>query len=204
MALFPFSEIRKFVRNSVPADWSFIEINEDLLSLEIFLKTPWPEFTAEAGLFVATPRRFDVGGLHVIHPDDACAHGFYNAESFEDIARPDCTGQPIGRVVGDLDGVGLVFKGDDGGDRTKDFFTSDTCGVIHLIEDGGFNVVAFAKSRGAAAADGGFGFLFANFEIRGNPVILLPADEWAHFRITVERRAQLDTLGLFGHGFDEF
>ena len=31
------------------------------------------EFTAEAGLFVSTPRGFDVGWLHMIHPDDACA-----------------------------------------------------------------------------------------------------------------------------------
>src|SRR5215469_17430740 len=201
MVLFPFSEIRKFSRNSVPADWSFVEIDKDLLGLEIFLKTPWPEFTAEAGLFVATPRRFDVGGLHVIHPDDARAHGFYNAKGFEDVARPDGTGETIRRVVGDLDGIGLVFEGDDGGDRTKDFFAGDTRGVIHFIEDGGFNVVAFAKSLGTAAADGGFGLLFANFKIRSNPVVLLLADERAHFCVAVERRAQLDTLGFFGHGF---
>jgi hypothetical protein len=35
------------------------------------------ELPTEAGLFIASPRRFDVGGLHVVDPDDSRAQRFY-------------------------------------------------------------------------------------------------------------------------------
>ena len=57
---------------------------------------------------------------------------------------------------------------------------------------------------GAAAADGDFGFLLAEFEIRGDAIVLLFADQRAHLGFAFERRAQLDALGLFRHGLDKF
>ena len=48
------------------------------------------------------------------------------------------------------------------------------------------------------------GFLFADLEIAADAIILFLADQWPHFRFAFERRAKLDALGFFGHGFDEF
>src|SRR5262245_17345199 len=97
----------------VPADWSFIEVDENLLGFEIFFEAPGTEFTAEAGLIVAAPRRLHIGRLHVIDPDDSGAKGFHDAESFIDIAGPDGAREAVRRVVGDLDGVGFAFERND-------------------------------------------------------------------------------------------
>jgi len=42
---------------------------------------------------------------------------------------------------------------------------------------------------------------FANFEIGTDAVVLLFADQWTHLRFALQRRAQLDALGFFRHGF---
>src|ERR1700691_2514568 len=73
---------------SVPSDRLFVQIDVDLLGLEIFLDAPWPQFPAESGLFVTTPRRLDVSWLHVIYPNNSRAQSFYHAKRLEDIARP--------------------------------------------------------------------------------------------------------------------
>src|SRR5262249_4807192 len=100
-------------KSLVPADRSFIEVDENLLGFEIFFQTPGTEFAAEAGLFVAAPRRLHVGRLHVIDPDDSGAKGFHNAESFVDIAGPDGARKTVRRVVGDFDGIGFTFERND-------------------------------------------------------------------------------------------
>src|ERR1700683_630290 len=74
---------------SVPADRLFIQIDVDLFGFEIFFDAPGASFAAKAGLLVAAPRGFYVGWWHVIHPDNACAQGFYGAHGFEDVACPD-------------------------------------------------------------------------------------------------------------------
>src|SRR6184192_1873916 len=56
---------------SVPTDRRFVQVNVHLLGFEIFLDSPRPKLTPETGLLVAAPRRFDVSGLHVIHPNNA-------------------------------------------------------------------------------------------------------------------------------------
>src|SRR5436189_323656 len=54
----------------VPPYRRLIQIDVHLLRLQIFFDSPWPQLTSEAGLLVATPRRFDICWLHVIDPDD--------------------------------------------------------------------------------------------------------------------------------------
>src|SRR5260370_5852716 len=78
--------------SSVPADRCFVQVDVDLLGFEIFFDAPGTEFTAEAGLFVSAPGGFDVRGLHVIHPDDACTQGLYGTHRLENVAGPYCSG----------------------------------------------------------------------------------------------------------------
>src|SRR5215469_7460684 len=109
MAFASLFSLRSF-KNSVPTDGRFVEIDEHLLGFEIFLEAPGAKLAAEAGLLITAPGRFDVGRLHVIDPDDARAHGLYDAEGLVDVASPDGSGQAVRRVVGDPDGLGFVFK----------------------------------------------------------------------------------------------
>src|SRR5215831_16507690 len=111
---------------SVPPDWLFIQIDMYLLRFEIFLDAPRSQLASKTRLFVATPRRFHVGRLHVIDPDDPSAQRFHCAESFEDVPSPDGSRQPIGRIIGDLDRVFFILEGDNRRDRAEDFLASDT------------------------------------------------------------------------------
>src|SRR3954452_1274927 len=86
----------------VPANRLFRKIDVDLLDVEIFLDAPFTELAADAALFVAAPGRLDVGRLHVVDPDDAGPQTFDDAHRAEDVARPDCGGQPVIGIVGDL------------------------------------------------------------------------------------------------------
>src|SRR6202047_1009681 len=58
---------------SVPSDRLFVQIDVDLLCLEIFPDSPRTQLSAKSGLLVPAPGRFDVGRLHVIHPDNSGA-----------------------------------------------------------------------------------------------------------------------------------
>src|SRR5205814_6712871 len=94
----------------VPSDGRLIQIDENLFGLEIFFESPGAEFAAEPGLFIAAPRRFNIGGLHVIYPNDSSAQGFHHAERFINIARPNRSSQTIRRIVRDADRVSLALK----------------------------------------------------------------------------------------------
>src|SRR5215472_12634437 len=188
---------------SVPGDGGFVEIDENLLGFEILFEAPRAKFAAKAGLFVAAPGRFDVRRLHVIDPNDAGAERFYDAESFVDVAGPDGSGEAVGRVIGDANGFRFAVERNDGSDGPEDFFASDARGVFHVVENRGLDVVALAELLGAAAADGNFGFLFADVEVGADAVVLFFADQRTHFGVAFQRRAELDALGFFGHGFDE-
>ena len=49
-----------------------------------------------------------------------------------------------------------------------------------------------------------FSFLLTDVKIGVDPVVLFFADERPHLGVAFERRTELDALGFFGHGFDEF
>src|SRR5205807_89206 len=150
---------------SVPADGSFVEIDEDLFGLEIFFESPGAQLAAKAGLLVAAPGSFDIRWLHVIDPNNTGTQGFDDAEGFIDIASPDRGGQAVGSVVGDANGFGFAVKGNHAGDGAKNFFASDACGVLDIIKNRGLEVVAFGELLRAAATDGELGFFFAELEI---------------------------------------
>src|ERR1017187_8354051 len=191
------------IRNLVPTDRRLVEIDEHLFGFGIFLETPGTKFATIAGLLVAAPRRFDVGRLHVIDPDDAGAERFHHAEGFVDVARPDSAGEPVGRVVGDADGVGFAVERNYGRDRAEDLFASDARTVIHIVENSRLDIVALVKLLRPAATDGDLSFFLADFEISGDAVVLLFADQRSHLGVALKRRAELNVLGLFGHGLDE-
>src|SRR5713101_2556206 len=171
---------------SVPADGRLIEINENLFGFEIFFEAPRTELASKAGLLVTAPRSFDVGRLHVIDPDDAGAKRLHDAEGFVNVARPDGCGQTVGGVVGNANGVRFAFEGDDGCDRAEDFFAGDARAVVHVIENSGLDVIAFAKLLRTPATDGDFFFLLAEFEVGADAIGLLFADQRPHFRIAFE------------------
>src|ERR1700730_54180 len=160
----------------VPADRRFVEVDEDLLGLQIFFESPRAQLTTEPGLFVASPGSFHIGWLHVVDPDDSSAHGFYDAKRLEDVSGPDCSGQSIRRVVGDADRVRFVFERDHRSYGAKNFLAGDAGIVIHVIKNGGLNVVALAESLWAAATDGGLGLFPAKFQVRADAVVLFLAD----------------------------
>src|SRR5262249_41286905 len=131
---------------------------------------------AETGLFVASPGRFDVSGLHVIDPDDARAERFHDAEGFVDVAGPDGGGETVRRVVGDANGFGFTVERDDRSDGAKDFFASDARGVLQVVKDRRLDVVALAELLGAPAANSNFGFFLADVKVRANAIVLFSAD----------------------------
>ena len=102
----------------------------DLFRLEKFVDAVEGQLAALAAGFVATPRGFDVAGLHGVDPNDASAEIFHNAEALEDVTRPDGGGEAVGRVVGDLQRVGFVLERDAGDDGAEDFLAGDARGVV--------------------------------------------------------------------------
>src|SRR5438093_4079826 len=188
----------------VPADRGLVEIDEHLLGFEIFFEAPGTQLATEAGLLVASPGSFDVRWLHVIDPDDAGAQGLYDAESFVNVAGPDRRRKSVRRVVGDANGIWFAFEGNHGSDGAEDFFAGDASRVIDVVENCRLHVEALAKLLRVPAADGHFRFLLAEFEVRADAVVLFFADQRAHFRFAIQRCAQLDALGFFRHGVDEF
>src|SRR5690242_7065740 len=96
---------------SVPGDGGFVEVDEDLLGLEVFLHTPGAKLAAETGLFVAAPGRFDVSRLHVIDPENAGPERLHNAKRFVNVASPDGGSEAVRRVVGAANGFGFAVEG---------------------------------------------------------------------------------------------
>src|SRR5271165_185104 len=146
----------------VPANGVLIEIDEHLLGLEILLEAPWAQLSAEAGLLIAAPWRFDVSRLHMIHPDNSGAQRFHNAERLVNVACPHGAGEAIRGIVGDADGIGFVFEGNHGSDGPKDFLSGDARLVVHIIENRRLHIVALAEALRTPAADRRLGFLLAN------------------------------------------
>src|SRR5580658_10041694 len=84
---------------SIPADRRLVQVDVHLLGFEIFLNAPRSKLAAETRLLVASPRRFHVGRLHVVHPNDSGAQSLHRAHSLEYVASPDGRRQAIRRIV---------------------------------------------------------------------------------------------------------
>src|SRR5882724_6648988 len=191
------------LRLSVPADRLLVQIDVHLLGLEILFESPGTELTSKAGLFVPAPRRFDVSRLHVVDPHDASAQRFDHAHSLEDVARPDCGGESIRRIVGDAQRVSLAVEWDHCSNGSEDLFARDAGRIIDIIEDGGLDVVSLGECFGAAATGADLGLLLTDLLILQDAVILFLTDQRSHLGITIERRAKLDALSLLNHRIDE-
>src|SRR5581483_3830451 len=152
----------------------------------------------------AAPRRLDVGGLHVVHPDNSRAQSLHRAESLEDVAGPNRRSETVWRVIGDLYCVFFVFEGNDGGDWPENFFTGDTGVVVDVIEDRCLDVVALRELLGATGGRGYFGLFLAEFLVRLHTIVLLLADRRSHFRIAIEWGTEFDVFCLLGHGVHKF
>src|SRR2546429_1562035 len=189
---------------SVPSDGLFVQIDMDLLGFQILFYSPRPQFSSEAGLLVASPWCFHISGLHVIHPYDAGAQRFHSPESFENVSRPHSCGQAVRRIVRNPDRILLIFKRNHSCDGTEDLFSRNSRIIIGVIKDCRFDVVAFRELLRTTAAAGQLAFLLAHFLVGTYPVILLFTHKRSHFRIAVQRRAQLDLLRLLGHSIDKF
>ena len=125
-----------------------------LLGFQIFFDAPGTEFASEARLFVAAPRRFHISGLHVINPDDTGAQSLHRAKSFEDVPRPHCRCQAVGRVVCNSYRIFVILERNDSCDGPKNFFAGDAGRVVHIIKNRRLDVVAFGELFGAAAPGG--------------------------------------------------
>src|SRR6516162_5569538 len=99
MAPNPFPKLLQNHKISVPTDRRFVQINEHLLGLQVFLESPRTKFPAEPRLLVPAPRRLDIRRLHVIDPNNPCTERFHDPECLVNVACPDCTCESIRRVV---------------------------------------------------------------------------------------------------------
>src|SRR4029077_12774686 len=86
----------------------------------------------------------------------------------------------------------------------ENLFAGDACTVVEIVKDSRLHVIAFGKLLGTSTAGGELAFLLSNFLIGADPVVLVLADQRSHFRVSIERCAQLDGFGLRGHGIDKF
>src|SRR5690242_4571874 len=126
---------------SVPPDGSFVEVHENLFGFQIFFQAPRTKLAPKAGLLVAAPRRFDIGGLHVIDPNDSGTQRLNDAKRFVYVAGPDGGSETVWRVVGDSDRVGFAVERDHRGDRAENFFSRDARAVFDVVENCRLEVV---------------------------------------------------------------
>src|SRR5579863_5677394 len=120
---------------SVPSNWSFVEIHENLLGLEIFLESPRAELAPKARLLVATPRSFHIRRLHVVHPHDSGPQRFDDAKCLIDVTRPYGGGEPVWRVVRDADRVAFAIERNHRCNRAENFFPRDPRRIVDIVEN---------------------------------------------------------------------
>src|SRR5207247_8343812 len=163
----------------VPPDGLFGKIDVHLFDVEILLDAPPAQLAADAALLVAAPRRLDVGGLHMVHPDDAGAQRFHHAHRAEDVARPDCGGEAIVRVVGDPQRVLFGVERDHARHGPEDFLTRDAVRVVDVIKNRRPDEEAAVEhgARRPSAAHGEPGFQLADLLVLAHAIELLAADE---------------------------
>src|SRR6266478_7905627 len=157
----------------VPADRSLIQIDIHLLGLKIFFDAPRPKFAPKARLLISAPRSFYISRLHVIYPHDTSAQRLNRAHCLENVTRPDGSGQPVGRVVCNLQRVSFVVKRNHRRNRAENFLARDAGVVIDVIEDSGLHIVALGELIGTPAASSYFRFLLSDFKIGTDTIVLL-------------------------------
>src|SRR5208282_3200153 len=127
---------------------------------------------------------------------DARAQRLHRAHGFENVTRPDGSGQPVGRVVRDLQRVFFIVERNHDRDRAEDFFARDAGVVIDVVENSRLHIVTLRELIDPPAARGYFGFFLPDFEIRANAVVLLLRHQRPHFRFALQWWTDPDLLRL--------
>src|SRR6478736_147304 len=123
------------------------------LHFEEVLEAVLAPLAAVAGLLVAAERRGAVVG-YALQVDVAGADLTADALGVLDGRARHVAGKPIGRVVGDVHGLGFVLGADDGEHRSEDLFTGDRHVGGDVGEDGWTDVEALVDAFGQARAAG--------------------------------------------------
>src|SRR5262249_8987729 len=148
--------------------------------LEILFQAVLAPLAAVAGLLVAAERRTAVV-RHALQVDVSGAKLARDLAGALDAAGRDVTGKTGRRVVGDLDGVGLVLGADNGQHRSKNFLLRDRHFVGDVGEDGRADIEALvdALRQTGAAGDEGGAFVDALLDQRLDLVPLHAVDDRA-------------------------
>src|SRR5580658_1630605 len=125
----------------------------DRLGLEVLLESGQPVLPADAALLVTAEGHVDaVGGATVDahHPaPHPTGHGHGPIRRPDDVAR-----QAVVAVVGDADGVVVIFVGDETEHGTEDLLPGDRHRIVHVDEEGRLDEPALREVRRTAAARG--------------------------------------------------
>src|SRR5690606_30078130 len=119
-------------------------VAENRLHFQEVLKAVVTPLTAITGLLVAAEGRVVVqrGAVQVHHAGTDLAGDLAGAVP---VGRGHVAGQAITGVVGDADGVSLIFIADDRQYRPEDFLAGDGHVGGHMAEDGRLNIVTLVQ-----------------------------------------------------------
>src|SRR5205085_3009658 len=119
-------------------------VAEDRLRLEEFVERMVAPFAPVARLLIAPERRHEVELCRVqIHLPRPKPHR--HLPRMVRVRRMDVSGQPVWRVVGDLDRLLLVLIADDRHHRPEYLLARDVHAVVDVAEHGGPHIIALVE-----------------------------------------------------------
>src|SRR5262245_51227122 len=174
---------------SVPAHRGFVQVDVHLLHLEIVVDPVQPELAAAAAHLHPTPRSLDVGGLHVIYPDDTGPQLPDHAEGAEDVARPHRASQTERGGIGNLDRLPLALERNHGNHRTEDLLLRDPHARIHAVENGGLDkqTARECAPRLAPTEHELRAFVLSLLNVTDHTIAMRSGDERTHPRVAIQR-----------------
>lgn len=152
----------------IPARESGIEAVVDLLDFLIFLKTVYPEISADAGHFVSAPRTFHEARVVAVDPGDTCTDLLHNSYSSHMIICEYCSGKTVIGIVCQCDSFFFSFKCLYSDYRSEYFFPYDThirCAVVEYSRSDKEALVASVCRVAFSSAQAYGAFFFAYFYI---------------------------------------
>src|SRR5215467_7054929 len=173
-------------------------ISQHRFDLEIFFETEDTMLPAVARLLVAPEGNAPVY-WRAIQVDAAGANSFGNTAHAVDVPALDISGETVGRVVGDRDGLVFGVISHHRQHRTEDFLLGNCHVGGHVREDRGPNEIATVEAAGASGAttDQIGSLLDAALDQALHLVELGLADQRSHRRLRIEWIADPDLIGSF-------
>src|SRR6476660_9467355 len=108
-----------------PARRAGVRVLPDVLGLAVLVEAAGPELATDPRLLEAAPLGLRQVGVVVVDPDRPVAEPGGDPLGATRVGRPDRAGQPVGRVVGELDRLLLGREALDREDRTEDLLADD-------------------------------------------------------------------------------